>query len=71
MKGILDLKKIVILTDHPERRDTLTTCLSILFPECQIQLKPKEMVFLKMSKEIQRLANEDMKYNIMDINIRE
>ena len=27
MKGRLDLKKIVILTDQPERRDMLIACL--------------------------------------------
>ncbi len=41
MKGILDLKKIVILTDHPERSDMLIACLRILFPECEILVKIK------------------------------
>jgi predicted phosphatase len=59
MKGRLDLKKIVILTDHPEKHDMLITCLRRLFPECEIQVKPKEMEFLKMSRQLQGLATED------------
>jgi hypothetical protein len=41
MKGRLDLKKIVILTDHPERHDMLIACLRILFPECEVLVKIK------------------------------
>ncbi len=59
MKGRLDLKKIVILTNHPEKRDMLIACLRRLFPECEIQVKPKEMEFLKMSRQLQGLATEN------------
>jgi len=59
MKGRLDLKKIVILTDHPEKHDMLIACLRRLFPECEIRLISKEMEFLKISRQIQGLATED------------
>jgi predicted phosphatase len=59
MKRGLNLNKIVILTDHPEKHDMLIVCLRRLFPECEIQVKPKEMEFLKMSRQIQGLATED------------
>ena len=59
MKGRFDLKKIVTLTDHPEKHDMLITCLRRLFPECEIQVKPKEMEFLKMSRQPQGLATEN------------
>ena len=41
MKGRLDLKKIVILTDHPEKHDMLIACLRRLFPECEILINIK------------------------------
>jgi hypothetical protein len=59
MKWRLDLKKIVILTDHPEKHDMLIVCLRRLFPECEILVKIKRMEFLKMSRQIQGLATED------------
>jgi len=59
MKGRLDLKKIVTLTDHPEKHDMLITCLRRLFPKCEMQMKLKEMEFLKMYRQIQGLATEN------------
>ena len=41
MRGRLDLKNIVILTDHPEKHDMLIVCLRRLFPECEIQVETK------------------------------
>ena len=59
MKGRLDLKKIVILNDHHERGDMLIACLRILFSECEIQVRSKEMEFLKVSGQLQGLATEN------------
>lgn len=40
------MKKIVILTDHPERGNMLIACLHILFPECEVQVLSKRMEIL-------------------------
>jgi len=36
------MDKIVLLTDRPEECETLISCLKILFPECEIQVQPKQ-----------------------------
>ena len=59
MKRGLNLNKIVILTDHHERGDMLIACLRILFSECEIQVRSKEMEFLKVSGQLQGLATEN------------
>ena len=38
------MKKIVILTESSEQPDTLIKCLSVLFPECEIQIQSKQAV---------------------------
>ncbi len=35
------MHKIVIITDYSEKGDKLIECLSVLFPECEIQIVPK------------------------------
>ena len=35
------MKKIVILTESSEQPDTLIKCLSVLFPECEIQVRSR------------------------------
>ena len=32
------MEKIVIISDRPEEDGSLVTCLSVLFPECEIQV---------------------------------
>ena len=36
------MHKVVIFTDRPEEYETLISCLKILFPECEIQVQPKQ-----------------------------
>jgi len=40
------MKKIVILSDDPERVDMLIVNMHILFPECEIQVLSKRMEIL-------------------------
>jgi hypothetical protein len=36
------MHKVVIFTDRPEECEILLACLKILFPECEIQVQPKQ-----------------------------
>ena len=36
------MHKVVIFTDRPEGCETLKSCLKILFPECEVQVQPKQ-----------------------------
>ncbi|MGB2930263.1 MAG: hypothetical protein WBB70_15275 [Desulfobacterales bacterium] len=36
------MDKVVLLTNRPEECETLIACLKILFPECEIQVQPKQ-----------------------------
>jgi len=36
------MNKVVLLTDRPEECETLISCLKILFPECEVQVQPKQ-----------------------------
>ncbi len=36
------MDKVILLTDRPEECETLISCLKILFPECEIQVRPKQ-----------------------------
>ena len=43
------MHKIVIFTDRPEECETLKSCLKILFPECEVQVHPKQADKLQRS----------------------
>jgi len=36
------MDKVVLLTNRPEECEILISCLKILFPECEIQVQPKQ-----------------------------
>jgi len=36
------MDKIVILSSNSERNDSLFECLSMLFPECEIEIQSKQ-----------------------------
>ena len=36
------MNKVVLLTDRPEECETLISCLKKLFPECEVQVQPKQ-----------------------------
>ncbi|MGD2150279.1 MAG: hypothetical protein PVJ20_03410 [Desulfobacterales bacterium] len=36
------MHKVVIFTNRPEECETLISCLKILFPECEVQVQPKQ-----------------------------
>ena len=38
------MDKVVLLTDRPEECETLISCLKMLFPECEVQVQPKQTV---------------------------
>ncbi|MBW2246947.1 MAG: hypothetical protein JRF62_07050 [Deltaproteobacteria bacterium] len=41
------MDKIVFITDHPEECESLISYLKILFPECEIQIQPKQATELQ------------------------
>ncbi len=41
------MDKIVFITDRPEECESLISCLKILFPECEIQIQPKQVMELQ------------------------
>ena len=41
------MDKIVLLTDRPQEYESLKSCLKILFPECEIQVQPKNPMVLQ------------------------
>ena len=41
------MNKVVLLTDRPEERETLISYLKILFPECEIEARPKQAAKLQ------------------------
>ena len=41
------MNKVVLLTDRPEECETLISCLKILFPECEVQVQPKQAAKLQ------------------------
>ena len=36
------MNKVILLTDRLEECDPLISCLKLLFPECEIQIQPKQ-----------------------------
>jgi len=36
------MNKVVLLTDRPEECEAQISCLKILFPECEVQVQPKQ-----------------------------
>ena len=36
------MDKVILLTNRPEECDPLVSCLKLLFPECEIQVQPKQ-----------------------------
>jgi len=36
------MNKVVLLTNRPKECETLISCLRILFPECEVQVQPKQ-----------------------------
>jgi hypothetical protein len=38
----LTMHKVVLLTDRPEECETQISCLKILFPECEVEVRPKQ-----------------------------
>jgi len=36
------MHKVVIFTDRPDECETLISCLKILFPECEVEVRPKQ-----------------------------
>ena len=36
------MNKVVLLTDRPEERKVLISCLKILFSECEIEVRSKQ-----------------------------
>jgi len=36
------MNRVVLITDRPEECETLISCLKILFPECEVQVQPKQ-----------------------------
>jgi len=41
------MDKVVFLTDRPEECDPLISCLKLLFPECEVQVQPKQVAGLE------------------------
>jgi hypothetical protein len=35
------MHKVVLLTDRPEECEIQISCLKILFPECEVEVRPK------------------------------
>ncbi|MGD2029746.1 MAG: hypothetical protein PVG86_07380 [Desulfobacterales bacterium] len=36
------MHKVVLLTDRPEECEAQISCLKILFPECEVEIRPKQ-----------------------------
>jgi len=51
VEGGFKVEKIVLIADHPKKRRMLVKCISILFPECEIEVVPR-------NKEIDRCVLE-------------
>ena len=41
------MDKVILLTDRPEECDPLISCLKLLFPECEVQVQPKQAAGLE------------------------
>ena len=41
------MDKVVLFTNRPEECETLISCLKILFPECEVQVQPKQAAELR------------------------
>jgi hypothetical protein len=41
------MDKVVLLTDRPEEYETLISYIKILFPECEVQVQPKQVAKLQ------------------------
>ncbi|MCK4792781.1 MAG: hypothetical protein KAV87_54130 [Desulfobacteraceae bacterium] len=46
------MDKVILLTDRPEECETLISCIKILFPECEIQVQPKQAAGLQSTPYI-------------------
>jgi hypothetical protein len=41
------MDKVILLTNRPEECEPLISCLKVMFPECEIQVQPKQAVGLE------------------------
>ena len=49
-----DLKKIVFQTDNPDPNSKFLECLKLLFPECEIEIRPKCTGDIRNTSEVLR-----------------
>lgn len=55
------MEKIVLLTDYPEKFDSLIAHLNMLFPECEIQVCSKQIAeFQNTPATLESLCGREM-----------
>ena len=64
------MDKVVFLTDRPEECDPLISCLKLLFPECKIQVQPKQAAELQRESLGLELSTAYRMFINFDRNLR-
>ena len=64
------MDKVVFLTDRPEECDPLISCLKLLFPECEVQVQPKQAAELKRTSLDLELSTAYRMFINFDRNLR-
>ena len=52
------MEKMVIISDRPEENGSVVTCLSALFPECKIQIFPRQTKSSGDAAEVRELETQ-------------
>ncbi len=64
------MDKVVFLTDRPEECDPLISCLKLLFPECEVQVQPKQAAELQRTSLDLELSTAYRMFINFDRNLR-
>jgi hypothetical protein len=64
------MDKIVLLTDRLEECEPLISCLRLLFPECEIQVQPKQAEELGRTSPASKLSTAYRMFINFDRNLR-
>jgi len=64
------MDKVVLLTDRPEECEPLISCLKLLFPECEVQVQPKQAAGLQRTSLALEPSTAYRMYINFDRNLR-
>ena len=64
------MDKVILLTNRPEECEPLISCLKLLFPECEVQVQPKQAAELQRTSLDLELSTAYRMFINFDRNLR-